>query len=206
MSFGGLGEDIGMGSAESEASVQERLSELKRRAAQNRGRKKQMKKDEKKAHDQEEIIAVFLIHWIQSGHNDQRLIDAINNALRDSHSPYVLACSLSLLFIIPDNQIMIENEKNKIPVHIEMLQQALTINMWLSALEQSCYISPHRTLKSIQICPDSLSRLFEILFVLHKELFPEILLPIDLVETSDKITRKFEEKIQKHILGASIER
>lgn len=205
MSFDGLGEDIGMGSAESEASVQERLSELKKRAAQNRGAKKQMKKDEKKAHDQEEMIALFLIHWIQSGKNDERLIDAINNALRDSHSPYIIACSLSLLFVIPGNKEMMENEKNGMPVQIKMLPEALTIDLWLNAIEKSCYIAPYRILKSIQICPNSLSRLFEILFVLHKKLFPQILLPTDLVETSNKMTNKFEEKIQKHILSASIE-
>jgi hypothetical protein len=205
MSFDGLGEDIGMGSAESEASVQERLSELKRAAAQNRGAKKKMKKDEKKAHDQEETIALFLIHWIQSAQNDDRLIDAINGVLRDGHSPYLIACSLSILFVIPDHHSMIENEKNGLPIHIKMLTEAIPLSSWLNALEQSCYISPHRTLKPIQLCPDSLSRLFEILFVLHKERFPQILLPVDLVETSNRITEKFEAKIQAYILSASIE-
>ena len=76
MSFGSLGEDIA-GAAEDEASVQERLAELQRKAVQNRGAKKQIKKDEGKAKQEEDSIIQFLLQCIQARVVDSRLVEAL---------------------------------------------------------------------------------------------------------------------------------
>ena len=98
MSFG-LDEDIA-GHGESEASVQERLREMKSQAAKNKGVKKQMKKDEGKAQKSEQVIIQFLLAFIHSNNSDHRLVEVLNKALQDGHCAFVLAEGLSLIYDI----------------------------------------------------------------------------------------------------------
>lgn len=89
-----MGEDI-PGKQESEQSVQERLAELKKRAANMAQAKKSMKKEEKHTKKSEDKLVHFLIKFIQAKHNSTLLM-AVTSALASNVSANIVLYSLIL--------------------------------------------------------------------------------------------------------------
>jgi len=93
-----LNENIGenmLGGQESEDSIQERLAELKRKAAQMSGSKKAMKDEEDNTKKSEGKVVHFLVKFLQSKHSKTVLV-AVTKALAANVSANLVLHSLFL--------------------------------------------------------------------------------------------------------------
>ncbi len=193
------GEDI-PGGKESDASVNERLAEMKAQAARAAGVKQQMKKQEGKVRRKEDSIIQFLIRFANSGGSDTLLLSSLNTALARNHSPYILIAGLELLYNIQDID---ESYHTQLVLHTH--QEALQLATWLQHLEEAGYENPERTLSNIILHPDSLSKFFEAILQTYRHLYPNAPVPLDLVEVSRNISQTLQKLLEKYIQGHSLE-
>ena len=188
---GGPGEGLGY-SAESDASVSERLREMHAQAAKNTKTKSQMKKDEGKSKKTEVTIADFLIKCLSDNSLDRDLINALNIALNANHSPYVLLAIIELIY-------KVSSEKSDMSIAIYQQMPSNHLQQWISSLESAAYEAPEKFLTRSKVSLVTLTGLLEVVLRLYQRMQGGMSLGDDLSVISHNTIYRLQTLTQKYI-------